>query len=221
MGLDQFLDALGPEQRSVPRQHQDGVSGDVAHRLEGRHHRVTGPQLLGLECGGDAVGKDRGDVLGAMSDHHGDLIDTGRICGGDHPGDEWTPGDLEENLGQIGVHPLAFACGQDDRANAHGDHTSGFRWGDRTRTRTARTKTWCAASYTTPHRVDAESVGRQARERSGRRPRLALLVCRSRASRPRWGCNRAPPSHPSSPRRHRRLPTGSRRCRRSRVRSRT
>ena len=114
-GIGQSPQGPGTHQRYIAVQHQHGVI--VGDGGQGLHERMTGAQLLRLqhplhprlfECGGHLVA--------AVAVHHMDRGGFERRRGMQHMFEQRLAAQRLQHLGQIGIHPLALACGQDDDA---------------------------------------------------------------------------------------------------------
>ena len=83
--------------------------------------RLLGPVQVGL------VGERRAHLLAAMAVDHVDAGRLQRARGVDHVRQHRPPGDLLQHLRQRGLHPLAFAGGEDDDVQGcgHGDSCGG------------------------------------------------------------------------------------------------
>ncbi len=153
-----------------PRQQGRGQQGHVAvedqDRVVGRHlpqtaqadpGRVPGTQLLGLHHRHHVTREMGIDVLRPVTDDH----HRGRRAQGSHrlenPSDQGPAGRNMRHLGEIRLHPLALAGGEDDDMDRQQTPHIASSWGGRTRTRSYRTKTCRATGYTTPHRWSAET----------------------------------------------------------------
>ncbi len=118
--MQQPQQGLRTDQRHVAVQHQHGGRiGNVLHRLL---DRVAGAKALGL-LGPDQVelvGKGLAHLLAAMAVDHVDGSRTQGARGLEHVRQHRPPGDGLEHLGPRGLHPLAFAGGEDDHVQGQG-----------------------------------------------------------------------------------------------------
>jgi hypothetical protein len=85
--------------------------------LDHRTHRVAGAALAVLHYGlgvRRVLGQVRGDIATAVSHDHDE---PDRICfpgGCQRVPEQGVAADLVQHLGDVGLHPRTFACGEDD-----------------------------------------------------------------------------------------------------------
>ena len=103
------------EKRHVAREQHDraGLALEVRPRLQ---ERVTGPELLFLrdELQLTPFGERGSYLLGPMAYDDGDAGGLQRRRGPEDVFDEGQSADSMQHFGQLGLHPSAFAGGQDD-----------------------------------------------------------------------------------------------------------
>ena len=115
----QALQRGGLRQRHVAVQHQHQVVvGHGRHRLL---QRVPGAQLLGLQRPVQGLARERlAHLLAAVAVDHVDVGRRGDFPRGvDHVLQQGAPGEGLQHLGQVGLHALALAGGQDDDGHGH------------------------------------------------------------------------------------------------------
>jgi hypothetical protein len=115
---EQRVQGLGADERAVAAQHERvGRRRVTLDRTLRHHHGVARAELLRLERELD-IGRPRElglHELGAMSDHEHDLGRTRRARRVDDPVHHRAPHDWMHDLGQVGLHARALACGKDHR----------------------------------------------------------------------------------------------------------
>ena len=101
-------------------------------KFPGGHHRMAGPQSLGLHRSRDPAGEHLTYFLRAFAhdDAYFFCLDPGAGAVLQHPCQHRTEQNLTEGLGPPGLHPLPLAGGQDDRASLiHGPDPAFFHDG--------------------------------------------------------------------------------------------
>ena len=92
----------------------------VRHGWHGLLHRMAGAELLGLQCPGDVLaGKRLAHMLTAVTVDHVDVAGRELARGVDDVLEQRAPRDGLQDLGQVRLHALALAGGQDDDGNGH------------------------------------------------------------------------------------------------------
>ena len=87
------------------------------HRL---HEGVPGAELLGLQRPADRrFGQRRADLLAAMAVDHVDGVGRERLRAVDDVLQQRSAGQRLQHLGQVALHALALAGGQDDDGQRH------------------------------------------------------------------------------------------------------
>jgi hypothetical protein len=79
--------------------------------------RMGGAALLGLAHASDVFvnARNRGlNGVGAMACDHNNARRVERLARAQRMRDQWRAADLVQNFGQVGVHPAALTCGQND-----------------------------------------------------------------------------------------------------------
>ena len=109
--------------QGLPRQHRHVAVGDdhltveIAERVQGDLDRVPGAALFFLDRGRDVRGDLRQmglDLVTQVADHHHHPLRLDRGRRGHGIAEQRMPGDLVQQLGSRGLHPLALARCQDD-----------------------------------------------------------------------------------------------------------
>ena len=109
--LDQRLEGLGPDQRTVAAQHER-LAREILQMLLAAHDGVGGAQLLGLLHPDDVrriVGKSLLDLVGAEPDDHVNLVYADTSARIEHIRQHGPAGHFVQHLRQLGVHPAAHA----------------------------------------------------------------------------------------------------------------
>ena len=110
MGLDDAAHGLGPDQRRVPVEDQDGAAPS---ELLGRNLRegVAGPELLFLEDDGAATLQVRPDRRLGRRDDRGHVLDAGEPAGVEDEVDHGSAANWMQNLGPPGTDACTEAGG--------------------------------------------------------------------------------------------------------------
>ena len=132
--LQQRAQRFGANKRHIAVQHEDARL--VGNRGHGLQNRVPGALLCRLLDPAQIrlVGECRFHLVAAMAEHDMDAGGRQFACGSDYMRQHRSAGDPVQHLRQGGLHPLAFAGGEDDHVQGrkciHGFGGSGLSWGD-------------------------------------------------------------------------------------------
>ena len=113
---EQCRERLAGEHRHVAHG-DDHVPGEIGELVERDLHRMTGPELLLLDRGqhmGSDLGKVCFHLIAEVADHHDDVLGLHCRRGRHRVTEHGMTGDLVQQLGTRGFHPLPLACCQDD-----------------------------------------------------------------------------------------------------------
>jgi phosphoglycolate phosphatase len=112
---------LSPDKGGVAVKNES-ISCKISELRGGRCDGMGGAQLFGLDHHGDAVVERQGrsgDGFGLVTRHNDDAVGVQGLPRGQRVVEKGGGTYLMEDLGQVGIHPCALTCGQNDQCDGH------------------------------------------------------------------------------------------------------
>ncbi len=112
---------FGADEGGVAIKDED-ITCEINQLRGGGGHGMGGTQLFGLEDDGDAVVESEGgfrDLFRPVPGHDDDAVGVQRLPRRQRVVEEGGGTHHMEDLGQVGIHPCALTCGQNDQCDGH------------------------------------------------------------------------------------------------------